>query len=292
VRWRGGVDGWDGGALWWTDKRSMERDFWELPLGPEHVVVTVGMGPREGESSGRREAVLLRLDFRGEELRAMLRRGVGPFTESKLPWESSCRQFMMRSLGGCVDVLSLLARPNERILFERPTLEPARLEKTDAASQLSVRRFRLACAQSCRKTLIEPVKSAVTIIFPSVCAERATYAGLSATLLKVISAGVGRADPASVGGFEPFIDSARDMSVMGGGLQRSKIGSSDAESNCLVLSGAMIAHVVIELCASNISTGRWLFFSPSGVVVDHMYAFRSSLPHIICPVSSANVALI
>jgi len=129
-------------------------------------------------------------------------------------------------------------------------------------------------------------------MLPSVCADRAIYAGLSATLLKVDSAGVGNAEPDSVGGFEPFMDSARDMSVTGGGLQRSNIGSSDALSSCRVFSGARMAHVVIESCASNISTGRWFFFSPSGMVVDHMYAFRSSLPQIICPVSSAKVALI
>jgi enhancing lycopene biosynthesis protein 2 len=82
------------------------------------------------------------------------------------------------------------------------------------------------------------------------------------------------------------------MSVTGGGLQRSNIGSSDALSSCRVFSGARIAQVVMELCASKISTGRWFFFSPSGIVVDHIYALRSSLPQIMCPVSSAKVALI
>ena len=122
-------------------------------------------------------------------------------------------------------------------------------------------------------------------MLPSTCAVRATYAGLSATRRKVdsVGAGVGRAEavPASVGGFEePFIDSAREIRVIGGGLQRSKMGSSDALRHCRVLRGARTAQVVIELCASNSSRGRWFLLSPSGAVVDQMYALRSSLPHI------------
>lgn len=93
------------------------------------------------------------------------------------------------------------------------------------------------------------------MILPSICAEREIYAGVSAAFVKVASAGVGNADPASVGGFEPFMDSARDMSVIGGGLQRSNIGSSEALSSLLVSCGASIAQVVMELCASKISTG-------------------------------------
>jgi hypothetical protein len=130
------------------------------------------------------------------------------------------------------------------------------------------------------------------MMLPSLCAERDMYAGVSAALVKVDSAGVGNADPASVGGFEPFMDSPRDMSVMGGGLQRSNIGSSDALSSLRVACGASIAHVVIELCASKISTGRWFRFSPSATHVDQMYALRSSLPQIMWLVSSAKDALI
>jgi hypothetical protein len=95
-------------------------------------------------------------------------------------------------------------------------------------------------------------------MLPSKCAERAIYAGLSATFLKFdsVGAGVGNAEPASVGGFdEELIDSARDMRVTGGGLQRSNIGSSEALSSCRVFNGAMTAQVVMELCASNISRG-------------------------------------
>ena len=49
------------------------------------------------------------------------------------------------------------------------------------------------------------------------------YAGLSAALLNVesVAAGVGSADPASVGARDEMTDSARDTKVTGGGLQRS-----------------------------------------------------------------------
>jgi hypothetical protein len=135
----------------------METDGLGLSLGPETGVAIVGIGPRAGESNGRMEARLARFVLRGEVLRAMLPRGVDPLTESKLPCDSSCRQLMIRSLGGCVAVLSRLDLPSESTLGDRPVLEPARFEKTDAASQLSVNRFRFLCAQSCRKTFIEPV---------------------------------------------------------------------------------------------------------------------------------------
>jgi hypothetical protein len=98
------------------------------------------------------------------------------------------------------------------------------------------------------------------MIFPARCAERAIYAGDSAAFLKLASivAGVGGAAPApaSVGAREEITDSAFDTKVTGGGLHRSKIGSSDALSSCLLCIGAITVHVVIELCASNISTGR------------------------------------
>ena len=63
-------------------------------------------------------------------------------------------------------------------------------------------------------------------------------------------------EPASVGARDDMTDSAFDTNVTGGGLQRSNIGSSDALSSCLVWIGAITVHVVMELCASNISTGR------------------------------------
>ena len=86
------------------------------------------------------------------------------------------------------------------------------------------------------------------MMFPPRCADRARYAGLSVALLKVVSAGVGVGcpDPASVGARDDTTDSAFDTRVTGGGLQRSKIGSSEALSSCLVWMGAMIVHVVIE----------------------------------------------
>jgi len=149
VRSRGGVEASEGAMLGcWRERWSMDTDVSGLPLGPDTGVAIVGIGPSAGESKGRIEAMLSRFDFRGEVLRAMLLRGVEPLAESKLPCESSCRQFMMRSFGGCVAVLSRLDFPIESILFERPTMEPARFEKTEAASQLSVSRFLFVCAQS------------------------------------------------------------------------------------------------------------------------------------------------
>lgn len=84
------------------------------------------------------------------------------------------------------------------------------------------------------------------------------YAGVPGAFLKCVSigAGVNGAAPASVGAREEMTDSARDTSVTGGGLHKSYIGSSEALSRCLVFIGAMTVHVVIELCASKISTGR------------------------------------
>ena len=85
-------------------------------------------------------------------------------------------------------------------------------------------------------------------MLPSICAERAIYAGVSAARLKLdsVRAGVGGA-PISVGAREDTTDSARDISVTGGGLQISKMGSSDMLRSCLVFSGAMMAHVVMLL---------------------------------------------
>jgi hypothetical protein len=95
-------------------------------------------------------------------------------------------------------------------------------------------------------------------MFPARCAARAIYAGLSVAFLKLASivAGVGGAVPVSLGAREEMADSAFDTKVTGGGLHKSKIGSSDELSSCRVCIGAMIVHVVIELCASNISIGR------------------------------------
>jgi hypothetical protein len=90
-------------------------------------------------------------DLRGEALR----RGSELF-ESKLPCEMPCRQVMMRSLGGCVDMLLLrewLVR--DKMLLGRPSLELALL--SDPVSHASLIRKRLAKAQSCLNTLIAPV---------------------------------------------------------------------------------------------------------------------------------------
>jgi hypothetical protein len=86
------------------------------------------------------------------------------------------------------------------------------------------------------------------MMLPSLWAERARYAGVSATRLKPVSvAGVGMADPPSVAGLDEATDSARETSVTGGGLQRSKIGSSEAARRSRVFRGAMTAQVVMEL---------------------------------------------
>jgi hypothetical protein len=82
------------------------------------------------------------------------------------------------------------------------------------------------------------------------------YAGDRSAFLNSAWTGVGRAEPASVGARDDMTDSALETNVTGGGLHRSYIGSSDALSICLVCIGAIIVHVVMELCASNISTGR------------------------------------
>jgi hypothetical protein len=94
------------------------------------------------------------------------------------------------------------------------------------------------------------------MMLPPRCAERAIYAGDCSAFLNSAWIGVGSAEPASVGALEDITDSARETNVTGGGLHRSYIGSSDVLSSCLVCIGAIIVHVVIELCASNISTGR------------------------------------
>src|SRR6266568_4723957 len=102
-------------------------------------------------------------------------------------------------------------------------------------------------------------------MLPPGCAERAMYAGDSSTRLKAGSVGPGvvLVPPASVGALKELMDSAREMRVTGGGLQSSYTGSSELLRSCLVLIGARIEHVVIDVCASNVSMALWLRFSPS-----------------------------
>jgi hypothetical protein len=86
--------------------------------------------------------------LRGDMLRLFLRR-MDPLGEWRLPFEMSCRQVMMRSLGGCVDTLSLLDRlVRDRMLLGRPFFE--------AISHSRIRK-RLLNAQSCRNTFSDPV---------------------------------------------------------------------------------------------------------------------------------------
>lgn len=84
----------------------------------------------------------------------------------------------------------------------------------------------------------------------------------------------------SEGGMEDACDCERLIRVTGGGLHKSYRGSLDALRSCLVFVDAIIAEVTIAEWASKISGDR-LSFSVSGCPVDHMYALRSSLPHII-----------
>lgn len=135
----------------WEVVRSIEMDVLGLPLGPAARESSV-VGRRLGESGWRTELKLMRArDLRGE----LLRRGNELF-ESKLPWDMPCLQVMMRSFGGCVDMLLLrewLVR--DRMLLGRPSLEPA-LRK-EPVSHASLMRTRLLYAQSCLNTLIAPV---------------------------------------------------------------------------------------------------------------------------------------
>jgi hypothetical protein len=136
------------------------------------AVSVVSVGPRAGESAARVEFMLVSFPkgFLGLTLLANDRRGVPPLVESKLPCEMSCRHDMILSLGGCVDVLSLLVLPVacdiillglpvacDIILLGLPIFEPVRLENTDELSQLSLARARFWNAQSCRNTLSAPV---------------------------------------------------------------------------------------------------------------------------------------
>jgi hypothetical protein len=80
--------------------RSIDIEVLGVPEGPESFVC---IGFKLGESGWRTEFRLMRAkDLRGEALR----RG-NELLESKLPFDMSCRQVMMRSFGGCVDILLL-----------------------------------------------------------------------------------------------------------------------------------------------------------------------------------------
>jgi hypothetical protein len=148
---RGGVDVPDCDALC-ESVRSIDTEVFGVPVGPEARLSFVCMGCRLGESGCRTEFRLRRArDLRGE----LLRRG-SELLESKLPCDMPCLQVMMRSLGGCVEMLLLrewLVR--DRMLLGRPSLEPALLR--EPVSHVSLIRTRLLNAQSCLNTLIAPV---------------------------------------------------------------------------------------------------------------------------------------
>jgi hypothetical protein len=149
---RGGVEASDCDMLC-EGVRSIDMEVFGVSTGPEVRTSLVCVGRKFGESGWRTEPKLRRTnDLRGEALR----RGREPLVESKLPLDMPCRQVMMRSLGGCVDTLSLrewLVR--DSMLLGRPILEPALL--SDDVSHASLIRMRLANAQSCLKTFMAPV---------------------------------------------------------------------------------------------------------------------------------------
>lgn len=115
----------------------------------------------------RRDSWLL--DLRGLALRPgpTLRIEAGPVAllgAPVIPW----RHESILSLGACVRTLPCALRKDR--LLPLVAMDAVRrifvaFEKTDEVSQLSIRRFDQA--QSCRNTLIRPLKSAVTIIWPS-----------------------------------------------------------------------------------------------------------------------------
>jgi hypothetical protein len=148
---RGGVDVSDCDALCET-VRSMDTEVLGVPLWTDARLSLVCVGRRLGDSGWRTEVRLRRAnDLRGEALR----RG-SELLESKLPCEMPCRHVMIRSLGGCVDMLLLREWVvRDRMLLGRPSLEPALL--IDPVSHASLIRKRLAKAQSCLNTLIAPV---------------------------------------------------------------------------------------------------------------------------------------
>lgn len=137
----------------------MESEVLGVPGGPECVVSVsrVSVGPRTGESACESECRVEAKERPARDLRGeALRRGSELFVESKLPCEMPWRQVMMRSIGGCVEMLSRRDRlEREIMLFGRPIFEPARF--IDVVSQASLRRMRFANAQSCLNTFKEPV---------------------------------------------------------------------------------------------------------------------------------------
>ena len=124
--------------------RDMDMEVFGVPVGLVSRVSFVCVERRTGES------VDLKLraasDLRGEALR----RGRDEL-ESKLPMP--CRHVMIRSFGGCVDILSLL-EVRDIMLLGRP-IPDARF--MDAVSNCSLIRRRFAKAQSCRNTFNAPV---------------------------------------------------------------------------------------------------------------------------------------
>jgi hypothetical protein len=106
----------------------------------------------------------LAVDFRGDWLR------IEPLVTFddvlEMPWRHD------KILSAPCELRRLRLLPFVAIDAVRPSF---RFENTDEVSQLSV--LRLFHAQSCLNTLIRPARSAVTMMFPVACVERARYAG-------------------------------------------------------------------------------------------------------------------
>jgi hypothetical protein len=132
--------------------RDIDTDVLGVPVGLVSRVSLVVVGRRTGELCCGVECRLRAAnDFRGEALR----RG-RELLESKLPCDIPCRHVMMRSLGGWVDMLSLLERwlVRDKMLLGRPMPDALFI---DAVSSCSLMRMRFAKAQSCRNTFSAPV---------------------------------------------------------------------------------------------------------------------------------------
>jgi hypothetical protein len=133
--------------------RSTDIEVFGVPDGAELSVSFVCMGRRLGDSGWRTEVILRRAsDLRGDALR----RASELLVESKLPCDMPCRQVMIRSFGGCVDMLSLRDRlVRDNMLLGLPIFGPAL--RSDVVSHVSLNRMRFANAQSCLNTFSAPV---------------------------------------------------------------------------------------------------------------------------------------
>lgn len=193
----------------------------------------------EREFSGIVRPLLLSIDFFGDMLRSRLR--LDAFVELReggyvleelrasatvVVLDMPCRQDSMRSLPAIVEVDLRGSRRLVKLGFEASDrATPALVLLLENSEARSSSLCRLDHAQSCRKTLILPEKSAVTMMLPSLCPDLARYCGDSFGLSN--SDGVWTTLPVMLCGREEECTlSAPDRSawlskVIGGGLQIS-----------------------------------------------------------------------